>query len=108
MAVGVQVFEQRAGDIGQAAGFGERRHFGGHEANTQRHGRILPQRETRIGDAIIMPRMRTLAVYLTLLLLLALSIGAGFIASDWPHWCSCAALVRARLAAAAARRSHWR
>jgi hypothetical protein len=31
--------------------------------------------------------MRSAVVYLTLLLLLALSIGAGLIASDWPHWC---------------------
>jgi protein-S-isoprenylcysteine O-methyltransferase Ste14 len=31
--------------------------------------------------------MRSLAVYLTLLVLLAVSIAAGFIASDWPRWC---------------------
>lgn len=49
---------------------------------------MLPQRETPIGDAIIMKQMRAVVVYLTLLLLLALSIGAGFIASDWPHWCA--------------------
>jgi len=27
-------------------------------------------------------------VYLTLLLLLAASIGAGVFASDWPQWCA--------------------
>jgi len=32
--------------------------------------------------------MRAVVVYLTLLLLLALSIGAGLIASDWPYWCT--------------------
>lgn len=32
--------------------------------------------------------MRAVAVYLTLLLLLALSLGAGIIASDWPYWCA--------------------
>jgi hypothetical protein len=31
--------------------------------------------------------MRSLAVYLTLLVLITVSIGIGFIASDWPHWC---------------------
>ena len=31
--------------------------------------------------------MRSMAVYLTLLVLLIVSIGAGFIASDWPRWC---------------------
>jgi hypothetical protein len=31
--------------------------------------------------------MRSLAVYLTLLVLLTVSIGVGFIASDWPRWC---------------------
>jgi hypothetical protein len=31
--------------------------------------------------------MRSLTVYLTLLVLLVLSIGAGIIASDWPRWC---------------------
>jgi len=36
----------------------------------------------------MMNSMRALVVYLTLLVLLALSIGAGVIASDWPHWCS--------------------
>ena len=33
-------------------------------------------------------RMRTVAVYLTLLLLVLVSLGAGFVASDWPRWCS--------------------
>jgi hypothetical protein len=32
--------------------------------------------------------MRAVVVYLTLLLLLALSIAAGYIASDWPRWCA--------------------
>ncbi|MGH8142758.1 MAG: hypothetical protein ACREU2_09610 [Steroidobacteraceae bacterium] len=32
--------------------------------------------------------MRVLAVYLTLLVLLVASVGAGFIASDWPRWCT--------------------
>jgi len=32
--------------------------------------------------------MRAVVVYLTLLLLLVLSLGAGFLASDWPRWCS--------------------
>jgi hypothetical protein len=36
----------------------------------------------------MMRLMRAVAVYLTLLLLLALSFGAGLAASDWPHWCS--------------------
>jgi hypothetical protein len=36
----------------------------------------------------MMDPMRAVVVYLTLLLLLALSIGAGIIASDWPHWCA--------------------
>jgi hypothetical protein len=31
--------------------------------------------------------MRVLRVYLTLLILLAVSIGAGMIAADWPSWC---------------------
>jgi hypothetical protein len=31
--------------------------------------------------------MRSLIVYLTLMAVLAVSIGVGFIASDWPHWC---------------------
>jgi hypothetical protein len=31
--------------------------------------------------------MRSLAVYLTLLVLLTVSIVIGFIASDWPDWC---------------------
>jgi len=31
--------------------------------------------------------MRVLAVYLTLLVLLAISSGIGIIASDWPRWC---------------------
>jgi len=33
-------------------------------------------------------RMRAVAVYLTLLILLAISFGAGYIAADWPRWCS--------------------
>jgi hypothetical protein len=32
--------------------------------------------------------MRTLRVYLLLLLLLGVSLGAGFFAADWPMWCS--------------------
>jgi hypothetical protein len=36
----------------------------------------------------MMNPMRAVVVYLTLLVLLALSIGAGIIASDWPHWCA--------------------
>jgi hypothetical protein len=32
--------------------------------------------------------MRTLVVYLTLLGLLAVAIGAGIAASYWPHWCA--------------------
>ncbi len=39
-----------------------------------------------------MGAMRSLAVYLTLLILLVASIAAGVIASDWPSWC---------------RRAHW-
>jgi len=34
-----------------------------------------------------MSNMRSLIVYLTVLILLAISIGVGFIASDWPRWC---------------------
>jgi hypothetical protein len=36
----------------------------------------------------MMRGMRVLTDYLTLLLLLLVSVGAGFIASDWPQWCS--------------------
>jgi hypothetical protein len=36
----------------------------------------------------MMRRMRVFAVYLTLLVLLLVSVGAGFIASDWPRWCT--------------------
>jgi len=36
----------------------------------------------------MMRKMRPLAVYLTLLALLLVSVGAGFLASDWPQWCS--------------------
>jgi hypothetical protein len=32
--------------------------------------------------------MRAVVVYVTLLLLLALSLGAGIIAADWPHRCA--------------------
>ena len=39
--------------------------------------------------------MRTLVVYLTLVILLLLSVGAGFVASDWPNWCSRAHWCRA-------------
>jgi hypothetical protein len=31
--------------------------------------------------------MRSLAVYLTLLILLTVSVWIGVIASDWPRWC---------------------
>jgi hypothetical protein len=31
--------------------------------------------------------MRRLPVFLTLVALLALALTAGWIASDWPHWC---------------------
>jgi hypothetical protein len=31
--------------------------------------------------------MRSLAVYLMLLLLVMVSIAVGVIASDWPRWC---------------------
>ena len=31
--------------------------------------------------------MRSLAVYLTILVLLIASIGVGLVASDWPHYC---------------------
>jgi hypothetical protein len=32
--------------------------------------------------------MRAVVVYLTLLLLLALSVGVGYLASDWPRVCA--------------------
>ena len=48
---------------------------------------ILPQRETRFCEAIIMSDMRALIVYAVLLLLLAISVGVGLVASDWPRWC---------------------
>jgi hypothetical protein len=32
--------------------------------------------------------MRRLVVYLTLLALLAVALGAAWIATDWPHWCN--------------------
>jgi hypothetical protein len=35
-----------------------------------------------------MGAMRTLAVYLTLLGLLAISLAAGYVAADWPQWCT--------------------
>jgi hypothetical protein len=31
--------------------------------------------------------MRSLIVYCTVVLVLVISIGVGFIASDWPRWC---------------------
>ncbi|HWW21916.1 MAG TPA: hypothetical protein VNZ06_14040 [Steroidobacteraceae bacterium] len=31
--------------------------------------------------------MRSLIVYFTVAVVLAISIGVGFIASDWPRWC---------------------
>jgi hypothetical protein len=31
---------------------------------------------------------RPVILYLVLLVLIAISFGAGYIASDWPHWCS--------------------
>jgi len=31
--------------------------------------------------------MRTFAVLMTLVLLLAVSLGIAWVASDWPHWC---------------------
>jgi hypothetical protein len=34
--------------------------------------------------------MRSMIVYLTVLILLALSVGAGLVASDWPRWCHAA------------------
>jgi hypothetical protein len=34
-----------------------------------------------------MSHMRSIIVYLTLVVVLAVSIGVGFIASDWPRWC---------------------
>jgi hypothetical protein len=39
--------------------------------------------------------MRTLAVYLTLLTLLLLSLGVGFLAADFPTWCGREHLCRA-------------
>jgi hypothetical protein len=32
--------------------------------------------------------MRAVVVYLTVLVLLALSVGLGYLASDWPHVCA--------------------
>jgi hypothetical protein len=32
--------------------------------------------------------MRIVFVYVTLLILVLVSLGAGFFASDWPRWCS--------------------
>ncbi|HEX4375632.1 MAG TPA: hypothetical protein VHZ99_00610 [Steroidobacteraceae bacterium] len=34
-----------------------------------------------------MSDMRALIVYAVLLLLLAISVGVGLVASDWPRWC---------------------
>jgi hypothetical protein len=31
---------------------------------------------------------RPVILYLVMLTLIAISLGAGYIASDWPHWCS--------------------
>jgi hypothetical protein len=31
---------------------------------------------------------RPLILYVILLLLIVVSLGVGYIASDWPHWCS--------------------
>lgn len=87
MTVGVQIFDKRTGYIREPSRFGEGRHFCGGKANAQGHGLILPQRETRYREVIIMSDMRSLIVYMTLLALLVLSIGAGFVASDWPRWC---------------------
>jgi hypothetical protein len=36
----------------------------------------------------MMTLMRAVAVYLTLLVLLAISLGAGLLASGWPRWCA--------------------
>jgi hypothetical protein len=32
-------------------------------------------------------RMRRLAVYLSVIGLVAVAVAVGWIASDWPHWC---------------------
>jgi hypothetical protein len=37
-----------------------------------------------------MSGMRLVIVYLTVLILLSLSVGAGLVASGWPHWCHAA------------------
>jgi hypothetical protein len=31
--------------------------------------------------------MRRVAVYLTLITLLIVALGAAWLATDWPHWC---------------------
>jgi hypothetical protein len=31
--------------------------------------------------------MRRLAVFLSLIALLAVSVGVAWVATDWPHWC---------------------
>ena len=64
MTVGVQVFEQCSGHIGEAAGLGERGHFGRRKTDFQWHCRILPQCETAVGEAIIMGVMRSLAAWM--------------------------------------------
>jgi len=35
----------------------------------------------------MMTAVRRLTIYFTLIMLLAVSISTGYIASDWPHWC---------------------
>ncbi|MFT3906304.1 MAG: hypothetical protein QM718_08375 [Steroidobacteraceae bacterium] len=38
--------------------------------------------------AAIIPQMRRFTVYLTVVVVIAISLVAGWIASDWPVWCA--------------------
>jgi hypothetical protein len=37
--------------------------------------------------AAIIQAMRRAAVYLSVIALLAVSLGIAWVAADWPHWC---------------------
>ncbi len=44
-------------------------------------------RVCRAPRAAMIYRMRRLAVYLSVIALVAVALAVGWIASDWPHWC---------------------
>ena len=42
---------------------------------------------SRAARAAMIETMRRLAVYLSVIGLIAVALAVGWIASDWPHWC---------------------